>query len=548
MTNDERIPIAALLLAGVGAAMIVGSASLDLLGYGSPGVGAMQIGGIAVGLAIVAVAHRLARGPASRLGSRDAPWILGVLAIVAAAGAIVVGPRPPSPPDRFREFSVNERLLELERSVRAPRRGSPRCEPARDLALRPVALEPVVTGLRKPVHVTTAGDGTRRLFIVEKGGTIRIALDGSLQETPFLDIRDQVVSDDRPPASWEQGLLSVAFPPDYATSGRFYVHYTVVPDGTVTISRFRVSDDPDRALPDSEEAILTVQTVGPNHNGGQLAFGPDGYLYVSIGDGSGEMWPSGDPAVYGDAAVEFDGTDGEPLIPPGSDYGAYDRIRADPWQQGQDLSTLRGKILRIDVSGDSGYAVPADNPFAADDDPDTRGEIWAYGLRNPWRFSFDECDGALFTADVGASEYEEVNLVVGGGNYGWSVMEAGHCFLPPWLPQHCDSEGLIFPIAEYRHLEDNPLGGKAVVGGHVYRGSRMPWLAGRYVFGDFMSARLWALTPTAEALSGWRMDELMTMGGLPVSFGVDADGELLVVGYGGAVQRLVPAATSAAAD
>lgn len=538
MTNHHT-PIAAILLACGGAVMVVGSAGLDLLGYGSPGLGAVQIGGIAVGLAVLAVAHRLARGPDSRLGIRDAPWILGVLAIVAAAGAIVIGPRPPSPPDRFREFSINERLLELERSVRVPRRASPRCEPAGDLRLRPVALEPVVTGLRKPVHVTTAGDGTRRLFIVEKGGTIRTALDGRLRESPFLDIRDQVVSDDRPPASWEQGLLSVAFPPDYATAGRFYVHYTAVPDGTITVARFRVSDDRDRALPDSEQTILTVQTVGPNHNGGQLAFGPDGYLYISIGDGSGEMWPSGDPAVYGDAAVEF-GPDGEPLIPPGSGYGPWDRVRDDPWRQAQNLGTLRGKILRIDVSGDSAYAVPTDNPFAADDDPETRGEIWAYGLRNPWRFSFDGCDGALFAADVGASEYEEVDLIVKGGNYGWSVMEAGHCFVPPWRPQHCDTAGLVFPIAEYRHLEDNPLGGKAVVGGHVYRGAEMPWLAGRYVFGDFMSARLWALTPSSESSSGWQMDELTTVGVLPTSFGVDADGELLVVDYGGAVHRLVP--------
>jgi len=536
--NTPGSPVPSILLGIIGAALVIASAATDLLGWGDPGFGMSQVAGITAGLALIAAGHGLARWSAGSLGVRDVPWILGVLSVLLAVGALWGTARtaPPLPEDWDPlVWSIGERLLEVERSTRAARRGAERCYPPAALEPASFAVSPVVSGLSKPVYVTTAGDGSRRLFVVEKGGTIRIVEGGSLRDDPFLDISERVVSDARPGASWEQGLFSVAFPPDFAERGRFYIHYTAVPDGTVTISRFRVSDDPNRADPDSEETLLAISTIGPIHNGGQLEFGPDGYLYVAVGDGGGHRWPSGGAGTYGTGAVEY--VDGDPIVPPGSGFTEGDIEKDDPWNQAQSLRTLRGKILRIDVGGDSSYTIPADNPFA-DDDERTRGEIWAYGLRNPWRFSFDSCDGALFAGDVGRSRYEEVDLIEPGANYGWKVMEGGHCF-PPWRPQRCSSAGLEFPIAEYGHLDVDPAGGSAVVGGYVYRGRRLPSLTGRYVFGDFLSKRIWALTPTERANSGWRVDELMTLDFLPSSFGLDHDGELLIVGYDGTVYRLV---------
>lgn len=528
----------ALLLAFAGAGLVGLFAGTEILGIGYAGLGALQLAGISIGLTLIGCAHVLMSRGVGSLAMRDLPWMLGVASMVMATGALWFGLRRTPPRSGGEVDGLAERLIAVERLARTPRRMDARCLPSGSDRRPRVALEPVVDGLRKPVYVTTAGDGTGRLFIVEKGGTIRIAGAAGLDPVPFLDIRERVVSDDLPLASWEQGLLNVAFPPDYSQTGRFYVHYTAVPDGTVKISRFVVSDDPNRADPNSETEVLAVQTVGPNHNGGQLQFGTDGYLYAAIGDGNGYRWPHGDPEIYGDGAVQL-GEGGVILFPPDRTYTEDDVEKDDPWNQAQDLSTLRGKILRLDVSGDSGYAIPTDNPFAGDEDDATRGEIWAYGLRNPWRFSFDGCDESLFVGDVGRSRYEEVNLVRPGENYGWKIMEGSHCY-PPWRPETCSTARLEFPITEYGHLDDDPSGGNAIIGGYVYRGERIPGLVGRYLFGDFMSGRIWTLTPSGHAASGWRREELMTTDFLPASFGLDANGELLVVEYGGRVHRLIP--------
>ncbi|MDX1661786.1 MAG: PQQ-dependent sugar dehydrogenase, partial [Gemmatimonadota bacterium] len=260
-----------------------------------------------------------------------------------------------------------------------------------------VRLERIVEGLDFPLHVT-APSGDPRLFIVEKSGRVRIRKDGALLDEPFLDLSGQVSGGS------EQGLLSIAFHPDYASNGRFFVDYTNRA-GDTRVVEYRVSNDPDRADPASARTILEVAQPFSNHNGGLVAFGPDGMLYVGLGDG---------------------GSGG------------------DPGENGQDRSTLLGTLLRIDVDGGEPYAIPADNPFV--DDPDARGEIWAWGLRNPWRFAFDRSTGDLYIADVGQNRFEEVNAVSGAGkglNYGWDVVEGDACFEPR---DGCDRTGLTPPV------------------------------------------------------------------------------------------------------
>ncbi len=343
-----------------------------------------------------------------------------------------------------------------------------------------VALEPFVDGLEAPVFLTHAGDGSGRLFAVEQPGTIRIIEDGEVRSEPFLDLRERVSF------GGERGLLSVAFHPDYADNGRFFVNYTAAGDGRTVVAEYGVSSDPDVASP-QERALLEIDQPFSNHNGGQLQFGPDGFLYIGMGDG---------------------GSGG------------------DPRQNGQDPGTLLGALLRIDVDAGDPYAVPADNPFV--DRADARDELYAYGLRNPWRFSFDRCDGRLFLADVGQNQWEEVNLVEAGGNYGWNVMEGTHCF----GRADCDRSGLALPIAEYGH---DAQGGRSVTGGYVYRGTDFPGLVGRYLFADFVSGRLWALT---ESGSDWTMEQVAQADFLVSAFGQDARGELYVLDHGGAVYRL----------
>jgi glucose/arabinose dehydrogenase len=346
-----------------------------------------------------------------------------------------------------------------------------------------VRLEEVASGLAAPVHLT-APAGDPRLFVVEQPGRIRVVEDGRLLPTPFLDLTDRVRS------GGERGLLSVAFHPDYARNGRLFVYYTDL-DGDTRVERYTVTDDPDRADPASAKPILSVEQPYANHNGGLVVFGPDGKLYVGLGDG---------------------GSGG------------------DPQGNGQDLGTLLGKILRIDVDAGDPYAVPPDNPFVGR--AGARPEIWAYGLRNPWRFAFDRSAGLLYIADVGQNEWEEIDVAPadrGGLNYGWNTMEGSHCF----GSSSCAREGLTAPVVEYPHSE-----GCSVTGGHVYRGRRAPSLAGRYVYGDYCQG--WVRTLRRSA-SGDPERQTLALGdvGSILSFGEDSAGELYLLSSNGRVYRMV---------
>jgi len=338
-------------------------------------------------------------------------------------------------------------------------------------------LTEVARGLSNPVAITHAGDD--RLFVVEQRGTVRVVKDGQLLEQPFLDITNRVRS------GGERGLLGLAFAPDFAESGRFYVYYTDL-NGDSVLSRFRA--DGDTADAASEQVLLTQVQPYSNHNGGQIAFGPDGYLYVGLGDG---------------------GSGG------------------DPQGNGQDLGTLLGKLLRLDVFGD-GAVPPASNPFVGRQG--ARPEIWAYGLRNPWRFSFDRHTGDLFIADVGQNAFEEVNFQPadsgGGENYGWNVMEADRCFEPR---SGCDESGLVLPIISYPHGSQ---WGNSISGGYLYRGSANPDLNGAYVFGDYVSGRVWRADRVGDE---WEVSLLMDTGFNVSTFGEDASGELYVADHGGGV-------------
>jgi glucose/arabinose dehydrogenase len=347
----------------------------------------------------------------------------------------------------------------------------------------PVRLEEVASGLDAPVYLT-APAGDPRLFVVEQPGRIRIVKDGRLLPTPFLDLTDRVRS------GGERGLLSVAFHPDYARNGRLFVYYTDR-NGDTRVERYTVTADPDRADPASAQPILSVEQPYANHNGGLVVFGPDGKLYVGLGDG---------------------GSGG------------------DPHGNGQDLGTMLGKILRIDVDAGDPYAVPQDNPFVGR--AGARPEIWAYGLRNPWRFAFDHSAGLLYIADVGQNEWEEIDVAPadrGGLNYGWNTMEGSHCF----RSSSCARNGLTAPVVEYPHSE-----GCSVTGGYVYRGRRAPSLAGRYVYGDY--CQVWVRT-LRRSTSGDPEQQTLALGdvGSILSFGEDSAGELYLLSSNGKVYRLV---------
>jgi glucose/arabinose dehydrogenase len=298
----------------------------------------------------------------------------------------------------------------------------------------------VVSGFEAPVGMTHARDGSGRLFVIEKTGNIKIISQEQMLAEPFLDLSRVITPD----ASTEQGLLGLAFDPNYESNGRFFVNYTDAGGDTV-IARYQVSSDPNKADPNSGKILLTIEQPFWNHNGGHMAFGPDGYLYIGMGDGG----------------------DGH-----------------DPGERAENLTTLLGKMLRIDVSGED-YAVPSDNPFSPASGAKT--EIWAYGLRNPWKFSFDRLTGDLYIADVGQQYFEEINFQpassTGGENYGWDTLEGFHCHEPA---QGCEAEGTVLPIIEYDHSE-----GVSVTGGYVYRGSQLPSLQGKYFFADFGSGTIW---------------------------------------------------------
>jgi glucose/arabinose dehydrogenase len=348
-------------------------------------------------------------------------------------------------------------------------------------------LTTVVSGLSGPLDLQRP-PGDNRFFVVEQRGTIRIIENGALQAGNFLDIQSLTNFDNA-----EQGLLGLAFHPNYSTNRLFYVNYTTDTGGRHTvIAEFQtLAGNPNQADPTSERILLTVSQPYANHKGGQLAFGPDYLLYLGLGDG---------------------GSGGDPL------------------NNGQNLGVLLGKILRIGVdppfSPGLQYAIPADNPFVGGAGSP---EIWAYGLRNPWRFSFERGGTRLFCGDVGQANWEEVDLIIKGGNFGWNVMEGNHCFNPS---SGCDMSGKILPIAEYQHPE-----GIAVIGGYVYKGSAIPSLASAYIFGD-LNGKIWSLTEAPA--NTWTRTLLLSTGRAITSFGQDAAGEVYVVDRNGSVLKLVP--------
>jgi glucose/arabinose dehydrogenase len=345
-----------------------------------------------------------------------------------------------------------------------------------------LALTNLVSGLTDPLGLEKA-PGDDRLFVVEQPGTIRIIKNGALLSGNFLDIQNLVNFD-----SAEQGLLGMAFHPNYSTNGKFYVNYTR-DNGTrqTVIAEFQVSSaNPNQADPATERDLLVINQAFPNHKGGQLVFGADGFLYIGLGDG---------------------GTTSTP----------------DPLGNGQSLSTLLGKMLRIGVdapfTGSLQYSIPADNPFASGGG---LPEIFAYGLRNPWRFTLERGGSRIFVADVGESSWEEVDILQNGANYGWSVMEGDHCFNPP---TGCDTSNKVLPIVEYPHTV-----GIAVIGGYVYKGSAIPSLANKYIFGD-LSGKIFSLTEAPP--NTWTQANLLTTNLTISSLGQDNNGEMYVLDYGG---------------
>jgi glucose/arabinose dehydrogenase len=347
-------------------------------------------------------------------------------------------------------------------------------------------LVEVASGLQSPVHLTAPASDAR-LFIVEQPGRIRIVENGQLLPTPFLDIAAKVSS------GGERGLLSVAFHPRYAQNGFLYVNYTDRA-GDTRIERYRVSANRNLADPASASLVLHVRQPYSNHNGGQVAFGPDGMLYIGMGDGGGG---------------------------------------GDPEEAGQDPLQLLGKLLRIDVDAAQPYGIPAGNPYAGRSGG--RGEIWALGMRNPWRFSFDRTANLLYVADVGQNRLEEVNVVPAGQagvNYGWDVMEASDCFEPS---SGCPRAGLTLPVLEYTHDD-----GCSITGGFVYRGQAIAGLRGHYLYADYCEGWVRSFRHADGQAVDKRSYPLADVGNIS-SFGEDSQRELYVISHRGTVHRIAPA-------
>jgi glucose/arabinose dehydrogenase len=352
-----------------------------------------------------------------------------------------------------------------------------------------LTLREVATGLAFPVYVTSPPVDDR-LFVVEKGGTIRIVKNGSVLPQPFLDISGQVST------RTEQGLLGLAFPPNFSTTHRFFVYYTDL-QADSRVSSFLVSGDPDRADPASETVVLHVEQPGPSHKAGQIVFGPDGFLYIGLGDG-----------------------------------GSHDGMDKG---RGQSPSDLLGSILRIDVSAGTSYTVPPDNPFTGTEG--ARPEIWAYGFRNPWRFSFDNATGDLYIGDVGESKWEEVDYSPAadgagrGNNYGWSLMEGDECF----DGRQCNPADFSLPVLQYSHSD-----GCAITGGYVYRGSAIPALQGHYFYSDFCRGWVRSFRIANGAATDQTDWSSLQPGPHVTSFGQDAAGELYLMTAEGRVLEIVP--------
>lgn len=343
-------------------------------------------------------------------------------------------------------------------------------------------FEQIASGLSAPVNIANAGDGSGRLFIALRGGQIVIYDGEQILPTAFLDITSLVTS-----AGGEQGLLGIAFHPNYEGNGYFYVDYTRKSDGATVIARYHVSADPNIADSSSAFVLLTVSQPYVNHNGGQIKFGPDGYLYIGMGDG---------------------GSGG------------------DPQNRAQNPDVLLGKILRLDVDGSTPY-VPASNPFVSNPQVDSR--IWAFGVRNPWRFSFDRLTGDLFIADVGQNDWEEVNFQpassMGGENYGWACYEGLHNYN---TSRDCTTYGdLKSPILEYAHGTNDSIG-CSITGGYIYRGNQYPAMDGKYLYGDFCTGRIWIATNSG---STWTSNQVVDTNFLISTFGEDESGELYIASY-----------------
>jgi glucose/arabinose dehydrogenase len=362
------------------------------------------------------------------------------------------------------------------------------CSNKEDLALTPIVDDSIVLNnafsslnFSKPLDLQSPQDGTNRIFVAEKAGVIKSFDNSNSTEviSIFLDISNNIATAN------ELGLLGFVFHPDFKTNGFLYVTYTPS-ENLAVVSRFKVSETDANMVDESSETILLeITQPDTNHNGGQLAFGPDGFLYIASGDGGG----TGDP-------------DGN----------------------AQNLETLLGKILRIDVNNqDEGlnYAIPTDNPFVGNEN--ARGEIYAYGLRNPWRFSFDNQTNTIWAADVGQDELEEIDLIVKGGNYGWNILEGSSCY----QETECDATDLIAPLYEYGHSNND----KSVTGGYVYRGNELPNLKGYYIYGDFISGRVWALDKAGN-------NKLLLETGLNISsFGIDENNELYLCSFDGKIYK-----------
>lgn len=357
---------------------------------------------------------------------------------------------------------------------------------ARAITTPPVQLVDAFPKLRfsRPLYLASVPDGSKRLVVVQQGGRIVVfpkQASAKKAET-FLDISDRVQT-----TGGEEGLLGLAFDPDYQRNRHYYVNYTAAAPRRTIIARYTGQD------PKSEKIILEIPQPYANHNGGSLVFGPDGYLYIGVGDG-----------------------------------GAAN----DPHGYGQSLKTLLGKILRIDPRSGTPYKIPPDNPFVGV--KDAKAEIWAYGLRNPWRIAFDYKTGELWAGDVGQNHVEEVDIIIKGGNYGWRECE-GHLAMPE-LTKSCPKQ-FIAPIITYDH--DSPA--KSVTGGYVYRGQKLEFLRGAYIYADFIDRRIWALRKEDGV-----QNTLIATADLPVSsFGEDDDGELYVIGYGDNEGRIWTLAASA---
>ena len=368
------------------------------------------------------------------------------------------------------------------------------CSDENDLALTSIPQNSITISnsfsnlnFTSPLDLQSPNDGTNRIFVAEKGGIIKTFENNETvgETSTFLNISNRIAT------TSELGLLGFAFHPDFTTNGFLYVTYTLSQDLAV-VSRFKVSETDSNVVDESSETILLrIPQPATNHNGGQLAFGPDGYLYIASGDGGG----AGDP-------------DGN----------------------AQNLENLLGKILRIDVNNqDAGlnYAIPSDNPFVETES--ARGEIYAYGLRNPWRFSFDVQTNKIWAGDVGQGEMEEVDIIEKGGNYGWNILEGTSCF----LEADCSPADTVAPFFEYDHSNND----KSITGGYVYRGTAVPELNGYYIYGDFVSGRIWALNQSGD-------NQLLLETGLGISsFGTDNNDELYICSFDGKIYKLLTVTT-----